>query len=234
MGGWISFKGIRNTDLGCKIEAMPPECAPKRRVVPEPIPGRSGVLHIDEGAYDPVTMSATFNLANAADERKIMAWLDGYGDLILSDSPTYRRKASVIDGMAPFKRRHLNNGERHDTFTVKFQCDPFLYESDPTITLLNGPYTFANPGTVPADPLITVQGTGSVTLYVGDISVTLDDLAGEVTIDCDAKEAYKGASKAPTAITLNDEKWPVLGLGDTEVRWTGNAGVTVRPNWRWL
>lgn len=213
---------------------MPAEAAPKRRIETIKIPGRSGDLHVDENAYDSVTLTAVLNLAGRADVRAVMAWLDGRGDLVLSDSAQYRRKAVVIDGV-PFKRRRLHNGEQYDSFTVKFDCDPFLYQVDPQATPLYEPFTLVNQGALPAEPLLRVYGRGNVVLAVGDVSVTLTDLSGAVAIDCDAKLAYTIGANTPVAITLNDEKWPVLGLGGTRISWSGQVEkVIVEPNWRWL
>ncbi|MEG1516495.1 MAG: hypothetical protein RSD95_16530, partial [Clostridia bacterium] len=136
IGGWLQFKGKYSYEFGCKIESLPSECAPKRRYQTAEVNGRSGVLHIDTGTYEPVTLTATLNLAGFANVREIMDWLTGNGELVLSDCPDYCRRSFVIDGN-PFKRRGLSNGERWDSFTVKFQCDPFLYESDPESFLLD-------------------------------------------------------------------------------------------------
>ena len=188
MTAWIEFKGVRSDEMGCKIEAMPAEYVPKRRYTRVTVPGRSGALAIDEGAYEPVTLTASLNLAAKADPRAVNAWLTGSGDLVLSDSPQYRRKAIVIDGI-PYKRRRLCNGEAYDTLAVKFLCDPFLYESEPEILPLESGAVLTNLGTAPAEPVIEVTGSGQVALDVGGVGVLLEGLRGTVTLDCEAKAA---------------------------------------------
>ncbi|MEG2389013.1 MAG: hypothetical protein RSC90_10670 [Clostridia bacterium] len=236
MPAWIEFNGIRSTDMGVKIESLPADCAPKRRYVKETVPGRSGALMIDEGGYEPVVLTAVLNTAGTGNARAINAWLTGAGDLILSDTPNYCRRAVAIDGIA-YKRLRIRDIEAYDTLTIKFQCDPFLYESDPESFLLDtNPKTLVNPGTVPAEPLLVISGTGRVVVTVGGVSVTLDGLvAGSpITIDCDAKCAYKGAIANQVSMTLNDHAWPTLPIGDTTIGWAGNASVKITPHWRWL
>ena len=230
----ITFKGVSNEDLGMVVSRMPDMVRPKRRYTKQEIPGRHGALYIDENAYETISLNVVLNAFGNTDTDKIHEWLNGSGDLILSDDPTKRYKAHAFLDMRSSRYR-VGNNRNFDGVNVVFECDPFRYESTPEQYPLNGRFTLTNPGTVPADPMIIVHGQGQVTLAVGDITVTLDNMDGVVSIDCDGKCAFKGENdRTPTAITLNEGEWPKLGLGNTLVDWVGNAKVTIIPNWRWL
>lgn len=237
MTAWFSFKGIRSTAIGVQVIDYPPETIPEERVEFIEVPGRSGSLAIpegdeDEAVYDDITLSIDCYVPNTANINDVAAWLRGSGELILGNDSGYCYKAHAINQI---ELKKIVRGKKPRTFSACFRCAPFRYESDPDERRLNGPFVLANPGTVPANPFITVRGSGTVRLTVGDRSVTLDGLAGEVTIDCDAKCAYKVTIDNQVAITLDDQDWPVLGLDDTKISWSGNAEwVKIRPNWRWL
>ena len=49
-----------------------------------------------------------------------------------------------------------------------------------------------NPGNAPYEPIITVTGSGEITLFVDMTIVELSDVNGEITIDSVLQEAYSG------------------------------------------
>lgn len=232
----IIFKGISAAQMGVYIMQMPDVPRPERVVTSEEIPGRSGPLDIDEGYYKPIKLKATINQNNQPLSR-LYDWLSGAGDLILTDEPSMCYRATVFTEVKD-KRKIIPSGRRYDTLTATFVCEAYKYQAYPdTIPALLAATTLSNPGTAEAAPVITVYGTGRVTLTVGDVSVTLNGLAGAVTIDCDAKDAFLGTTieGARTSITLDDHVWPTLPTGDTRIKWTGDVRkVTITPNWRWL
>ena len=83
-----------------------------------------------------------------------------------------------------------------------------------------------------SDPVITVTGSGDITLMVGTTIVELTGVSGSIVIDSVLKEAYKGTT------LMNDHmngEFPVLKPGANAISWTGTVTrVIVRPNWRYL
>lgn len=235
----FTWRGESSDDHGVVVRNLPPVYAPQIRDEVRIIPGRSGSLHLQDGAREEQLMMIegylpyTQDGAQVSDIETIKAWLTGVGDLTLSDRPERRYKARIIDALA-FSQWVTGFDDR--LFAVSFWADPYAYESDPEVITLNGTLTLDNPGTVPADPLIMIRGTGQVILTVGDCTVILDDMANAypIYIDSDAKVAYRGLEQYPVSITLADGTWPQLGLGATKISWIGNAKVTITPNWRWL
>ena len=96
------------------------------------------------------------------------------------------------------------------------------------ITLTQSGSFVTNPGSVHAEPVITVYGTGAITLIVGMTITELESVSGSVTLDTPLMEAYSEA-------TSMSGDFPVLLPGQNAVSWTGNVTkVVVEPNWRWL
>ena len=83
-----------------------------------------------------------------------------------------------------------------------------------------------------AEPVITVYGSGDITLMIGASIVELEGVSSSIVLDCALKEAYQGS-------TLQNEKmtgeFPRLVPGLNGVSWVGNVSrLIIRPNWRYL
>ena len=60
------------------------------------------------------------------------------------------------------------------------------------MTITTSGDTITNPGSVYSEPLITVYGSGNITLMVGTTIVELTNVSSSIVLDCALKEAYKG------------------------------------------
>ena len=89
-----------------------------------------------------------------------------------------------------------------------------------------------NPGSVYSEPILTVTGSGNITLMVGMAIVELENISGSIVIDSVLQEAYQGTT------LMNDHmngEFPKLKPGANAISWTGTVTkVVVRPNWRYL
>lgn len=230
---WFSWNGVKCTEYGIHVLEQPPPTIPLERVSCTSVPGRPGSLTILEGeaVYDDMVLAVQCLLADPAQIPAIAAWLRGSGKVAFANRQGgfyYARVANQIS----FEK--ILRGNPHRSFTVNFRCKPFWYEEAAQL-LLYEPFTLVNPSVIPAEPVITVRGSGTVVLAVGDVSVTLENVSGSVTIDSEARLAYVSGASTPVAITLNDEVWPALGPGGTRISWSGGVSqVVVQPNWRWL
>ena len=87
-------------------------------------------------------------------------------------------------------------------------------------------------GSVYSEPIITVTGSGDITLMVGKTIVELTDITSGIVLDCALREAYLGST------LMNDHmtgEFPVLKPGMNAISWTGTVTkVVIQPNWRWL
>ena len=83
-----------------------------------------------------------------------------------------------------------------------------------------------------SEPILTVTGSGNITLMVGTTIVELENISGSIVIDSVLQEAYQGTT------LMNDHmngEFPVLKPGANAISWIGAVTkVVVRPNWRYL
>ena len=89
-----------------------------------------------------------------------------------------------------------------------------------------------NPGSVYSEPVITVYGSGEITLMVGMVIVELDGITDSITLDAPLMEAYKDTTGMNGCMSGD---FPTLLPGQNAISWTGNVTkVVVQPNWRYL
>ena len=196
------------------------------------VPGRPGSLTQLEGddVYDDMILTATCFIADPAQIPAIAAWLKGSGTVTFANRTGGHYNARIANQI-PFEK--VLRGNPHCSFAVNFRCYPFWYQenvSDVTITTSGD--TVTNPGSVYSEPLITVYGSGNITLMVGTTIVELTNVSSSLVLDCALKEAYKGAN------LMNDHMsgdFPVLKPGLNAISWSGNVTrIVIKPNWRYL
>ena len=116
---------------------------------------------------------------------------------------------------------------------MNFRCYPFFYaDAAANITVTTSGTIITNPGSVYSEPILTVTGSGNITLMVGTTIVEMEDISGSIVLDCALKEAYLGTT------LMNDHMagdFPVLKPGANAVSWSGTVTrVVIQPNWRFL
>ena len=124
-------------------------------------------------------------------------------------------------------------GRTNRTFTVTFRCHPFWYLSGVAdIVLTESTSIITNPGNISSEPIITVTGSGDITLMIGQSIIELEGVTESVTLDTPLMEAYNGAAPLNEIMT---GAFPLLPSGPVPISWSGNVSkVTITPNWRFL
>ena len=212
---------------------MPDMVKPKRRGDEVTIPGRNGVLTIDEGCYEGYTLSVECGKRGTEKLGDIVTWLDGSGDLILSTEPDKVYRARISNAISIADVIYLYN-----SFLVQFKVFPFKYSvnairSHADDLTLTAPTSIKNKGTVYAEPTITVYGSGNITLTINDRSFVLLSIDKSITIDSERMEVYKGAVNANNKYAAMD--FPRFEVGMNTIRWMGRVEkVEIVPNWRFL
>ena len=231
MRDWIEWNGVRSTDLGIRVTELPPITLPAERVSFVNVPGRAGSLTVleNEDVYDDLLLTATCVVQNTEQLDEIAAYLKGSGKVSFANREEGYYFARIVNQI-PFEK--ILRGNPHRQFAVTFRCKPFFYLDDsPTYTLTKMTF-LTNPGAVRAEPVITVYGSGDITLMVGMTIVELTGVNGSITLDTPRMEAYCGNVSANMKVS---GEYPMLGTGATAVSWSGNVSkVTVQPNWRTL
>ena len=212
------------------MSEQPPITIPAERSTQTNVPGRPGSLTTLEGeeVYDDLLLTATCFISGPAQIPAIAAWLKGSGTVAFANRTGGYYKARIANQI-PFEK--VLRGNPHCSFAVNFRCFPFFYADDtPDITVTVSGTVITNPGSVYSEPVLTVYGSGDITLMVGTTIVELTGISESIVIDSVLQEAYLGNT------LMNDHmsgEFPVLRPGMNAISWTGEvARVVVRPNWR--
>ena len=232
MMDWFEWNGIRCTEYGIHVLEQPPITVPAERVTHTNVPGRPGSLTTLEGddVYDDLILTATCLSADPSRIPEVAAWLKGSGTVTFANREGgfyYARIANQIEFAKVLR------GNPHRSFAVNFRCKPFWYLSDvEPITLTASTSIISNPGSVYSEPIITVYGSGEITLMVGTTIVELSDVSGSITIDASLMEAYAGDISANSCMSGD---FPRLQPGQNAISWSGDVTrIVVQPNWRML
>ena len=232
MNDYFIWNGVDCRTKGIHVSELPPITIPLERSKQTNVPGRPGSLTQLEGddVYDDMILTATCFISDPAQIPAIAAWLKGSGTVTFANRTGGYYKARIANQI-PFEK--ILRGNPHCTFAVNFRCYPFFYaENVSDITITTSGTTITNPGSVYSEPIITVTGSGDITLMVGTTIVELTDVSGSIVINSVLQEAYKGTT------LMNDHMsgdFPALKPGLNGISWTGTVTqVVVTPNWRAL
>lgn len=192
------------------------------------IPNRNGPLLVHTGKYNGYERAMKFTLTDYDYLGKVLAWLKGRGYLRTELDPGGYFRASIlsdvsVDAASP----KLNE------LSFSFYIDPFFYLDDGVaMRTFLAPGTIINPGTHYAEPIITVFGSGNITLNINSDFVALTNIVDQVTMDSELKVCYRD--------TLNMGKQMVgeyltLREGANHISWEGNVTkIEITPRWREL
>ena len=232
MNDYFIWNGVDCRTYGIHVTDQPPVTIPQERSTQTNVPGRPGSLTQLEGedVYDDMVLTAQCFISDPAQIPAIAAWLKGKGTVTFANRTGGHYNAR-ISNQIPFEK--VLRGNPHCSFAVNFRCFPFWYQDNAAdVTITTSGTAITNPGSVYSDPVITVTGSGDITLMVGTTIVELTGVSGSIVIDSVLKEAYKGTT------LMNDHMsgdFPVLKPGQNAISWTGTVTqVTVKPNWRHL
>lgn len=229
---WFEWNGRRCTDFGVHVTEQPHLAVPSERVTFVDVPGRPGSLTKLEGedVYDDLVMTASCLLSDSSRIPEIAAYLKGSGKVTFANRQGGFYYARIVNQIS-FEK--ILRGNPHRSFAVNFRCRPFWYmEGTQPIILTTSGTSITNPGSVYSEPVITVYGSGEITLMAGITIVELSEVSGSITLDSGLQEAYSGS------VSLNHRMsgdFPVLRPGSNAISWSGNVSqMTIQPNWRCL
>ena len=233
MKDYIIWKGINSRTVGITVTDLPEIILPEERVTFTDVPGLSGSLAQTEGVdvYKDITLAVKCYCPDPtpAAVTAIAAYFRGAGRLELPNRPDGYYEARVVNQI-PFAKILRGNAPR--TFTVNFRCKPFLhlYSGETAQTITSGNFLLNTTG-IQAKPLITITGSGDITLLVGTQIIELEVIEDGIILDSELQEAYWNDTLKNSCMT---GEFPVLGEGNTAVSWTGGSISEVRVTPRWV
>lgn len=232
MNDWFSWNGVRCTEYGIHVLEQPPITIPSERATFTNVPGRSGTLTTLEGddVYDDMILTATCIIDSPKRIPEIAAWLKGSGTVTFANRQGGFYYARVVNQI-PFEK--VLRGNPHRSFAVNFRCKPFWYQANvQPITLTASSPFITNPGSVASEPVITVYGSGEITLMVGMTICELEGVTDSLTLDTPLMESYRGSTSMNSCMSGD---FPLLEPGQNAISWTGEVSkVEIQPNWRYL
>jgi phage-related protein len=169
---------------------------PARKITRVSIPDRDGSYVFEDG-FENKTLEFACILAKGSlqqrrtQAREIAAWLSGTGELILDHElgRSYKTLRTVSDVSLT-----LNN--RRDDFHISFEAEPFQYGSLQTTSIDNPTsVVITNNGTAKAETLLSVTGTGNVTVSCGNQAFTLAGITEKINLDSRKMLVYTDLSE---------------------------------------
>lgn len=230
----IFWHGVSSDDVYVVVEHYPARPLPRRKLVTESVPGRSGDLIYVHDAFENVQQR--YDIYLSAEERR-MPFVSRLAAEWLLQPPGYQRLEDSYDPDV-FRLAYYAGGQDVENIlnmfgraTVSFSCKPqrFLKAGERTHTF-TADGTIVNPSLMAALPLIRVWGVGSFS--VGGTEVTVSQNSDYIDLDCELQDAFRGAVNCNGLVQLAD--FPALKAGENEV--TLGIGITrveITPRW-WI
>lgn len=231
----IEFDGVRSTALGVFVEKYPPRPIPKRKHEKFSVPGRNGDVIVYEDAWENIVQP--YDIYLSAEKpglplvaAKVTRWLmtDGYRRLEDEyDRDTFRLAAFL----GPVDLENTLN--EFGRARIEFDCLPqrFLKSGARAISATKG-MTLQNPTGHTACPMLSVYGSGSGTITIGDYSLSLSVITNGMTLDCAEEEAYFYSGSVLNLNTVVSGAYPKLPAGGSRVTWAGGiTSLEITPRW---
>lgn len=223
----FTFAGTASSTYEAIVLSLPNAGRPERRVSTVEIPGRDGILHIDELTYKEKKFKIPFMAPTSKDSGTIAKWLSGYGVLTTSRVTGKYYKARCDGEVMPEYRYH-----DMIYYAPEFVVEPFMYVTGEADVTLTGSGTYANAGDYQAAPKIVVTGSGDITLTIGSQNVVLEDISSSITLDSETALCYTGSTAMDAHMTGD---FPALVVGNNAISWTGTvSSVTITPRTRYF
>ena len=228
----FTWNGTSSSTKGIRLLTMPPIVRPEERVNHVVIPGRAGELTMTEGddIYNSYIQTIRLAIDNAADVSAAEKWLRGEGYVTFSGQSTRKQKARVINAVT-FEKHSKNSAWWEGE--VQFYCDPLKepLESSTTDVTESGT-VMANPGDVVSHPLITIVGSGNITITINGKTLILYGVESGWKVDSDVEWVMDGSTPKQGVYT---GEFPTFAPGNNTVQFTGSVTkLTIDGRWRYL
>lgn len=229
---WFEWNGVKSTTKGIKLQEMPQIIRPEERIEHVTIPGRAGEVTLTEGddIYNSYIQTIHMAIDSAANVAAAEKWLRGSGYLTLCSEPSRKQLARVINSVE--FRKHSKNSSWWEA-DVQFYCEPLKEDTTSVpVDVTSSGATVNNPGDVVSRPLITVIGSGTVTITIGGKTIAITDLTSGWKVDSDLQWILDGTTPKQGVYTGS---FPVFNPGNNTVAFTGNiTKLTIDGRWRYL
>lgn len=235
----VVWSGKDLNDFGMRLHADLKFDGVERDVDEIEIPGRNGVVVRDNHRFKPVDQNFEFtisllkgksNLENQIKEaQSFISGLYGFKDFSWTGEPNYIFKAKV-NGKSSTSRS--NPFRATVAVPVKLFPMKYLKSSYDNASALKSGESFQNKGTQVAYPIITLTGTGDVTLTVNDKNFVLKNITDGVVIDCENQVVTDLSKKHSQMDKVYSYPFPNLKTGSNTISWNNTVFTgTIIERW---
>ncbi|MFP7215910.1 phage tail protein [Lactococcus garvieae] len=235
----VVWSGKDLNDFGMRLHADLKFDGVERDVDEIEIPGRNGVVVRDNHRFKPVDQNFEFtisllkgksNLENQIKEaQSFISGLYGFKDFSWTGEPNYIFKAKVNGKSSTSRSNPLRA-----TVAVPVKLFPMKYlkASYDTARTLKSGESFQNKGTQVAYPIITLTGTGDVTLTVNDKKFVLKNITDGVVIDSENQVVTDLSKKHSQMDKVYSYPFPNLKTGLNTISWDNTVFTgTIIERW---
>ena len=182
----FSFKGKCSTEFSTLVvQELPDIVKPKKRVSKINIDGQNGAIYQELG-YEDIEKTILIGLKGTNEIDDINEWLDGSGELILSNEPDKIYDATVHEDIVWSRKGRFREG------IVTVLCKPFKRQAEEIIDSDNSAIEFMCRGNYKyAYPELTIIGSGTMTVNIDNqayMTLCLGDAEVAATINSEKKE----------------------------------------------
>lgn len=219
----LTFGNVNTLDYGVYILSDPTFNAPKRVYETVEVPGRNGLVAIDEGYYENITITYpayieadTFEefSEKVSDFRNALMSQSGYQRLYNTYHPDEYRMALFQDDFILDITKYLRTGR----FDLTFNCKPqrYLVSGETPIEVTSGS-KLVNPTYFDARPLIVVNASDDGIVYVNDKTIGyMPESIGKMELD-NTKPTAREFANTGTLFSAVESEWTTsrYNEGDT-------------------
>lgn len=231
----IVLNGVSSQSIdGLMVSSLPPIRKPAMRYDSEEIDGRDGDI-ITELGYEAYDKTVEIGLSGDFDIDKVIEFFTSSGKVTFSSEPDKYYLYQVL-GAIDFERLI-----RYRTAKVSFHVQPYKYSTieRPKAWTFSGKdqsVKVRNSGNTLSRPTITIEGSGSIGLYlngVGTLAISMPS-SGAIRIDVAEMNAYSGDGLANRFVS-GDYGSMALAVGTNTISWVGNVTKISIDNYsRWI
>lgn len=231
MRHYLTFDDVNLSDLGVYISGSGVFNAPERLYETIEVPGRNGLLLGQELRLDNIEVTYPAFIYKRFPEamtrlKGLLLSRHGYKRIQDTYYPSEYRLGYYAGPMEVEPAAWLEAGK----FDLTFICKPqrYLVEGE-TERMYTRDSVINNPSDFASQPLLTIYGSGSVT--IGGVMIEVDTDDPYIEIDCEAMDAYYQQQNRNAAITLSGNDFPTIPSGESEILVDGPSLVRVIPRW---
>lgn len=227
----IIYNGKSSKEFGLRLTNNVAHELSSNDIETVPVPGRDGVLLIDNKRLKPVERGFPFRMYEdvVANSSEISEWLGvkGWHDLELSWDSDFVYRATIINTIAIEEvLRQLGK------FQAVFLVHPIKYYKDSlTAQPVSNGEVVLNRGNVPAQPKLELTGNGNTTITINGRKTVLENVQGSIVLDMQKKMVYRdGLPEWDKLVREEGAGYPYLDPGENTISWTGAFTVNLTKN----